>query len=389
MNKQHKLATRLIHDCEEPRVEGSVSLPIFQSATYRAVAPAEGESTYDDIRYLRLSNSPNHQRLAGKLAGLCDAEAALVMGSGMAAISTSILSLLRAGDHILAQDCLYGGTLSFLQEEARDMGVDVDFVNIDDPTAWERVRRPETRLFYVETMSNPLLQVPDLPAVVDFCQQHCLTSLIDNTFASPILFQPLSMGFDIELHSATKYLNGHSDIVAGCVAASAEHIARITHRLNHLGGILDPHACFLLHRGIKTLDLRMTQQCRNAQFLAEQLLSHPSVRAVHYPGLETHPAHERAMAWFGNRGGGVLSFSVDGDGHRAQRVLDRLQLAVDAPSLGGVETLVSRPAVSSHAGQSAEQRQALGIGDELIRLAVGIEAAEDLWDDLSQALAST
>ena len=387
MNKRHQLATRLIHDSEEPRIEGSVTLPIFQSATYRAATPEEG-TAYDDIRYLRLSNSPNHQRLAGKLAGLCEAEAALVTGSGMAAISTAILSLVRAGDHILAQDCLYGGTLSFLQEEAVDMGIDVDFVDIEDPASWTKSLRPETRIFYVETMSNPLLQVPELPAVVDFCRQHSLISLIDNTFASPAIFQPLSMGFDVELHSATKYLNGHSDIVAGCVASSAEHIARITHRLNHLGGILDPHACFLLHRGLKTLDLRMTQQCRNAQFLAERLHEHDKVDAVHYPGLPGHSAHTRASQWFKGYGGGVLSFAIKGDGEQAQRVLDRLALAVDAPSLGGVESLVSRPAVSSHAGQTAQQRLSLGIGDELIRVAVGIEAAEDLWDDFSQALAA-
>ncbi|HJN30664.1 MAG TPA: aminotransferase class I/II-fold pyridoxal phosphate-dependent enzyme [Candidatus Latescibacteria bacterium] len=380
---KRQFSTRLIHDSEEPRIEGAVSLPIFQSATYRATSG--DETTYDDIRYLRLSNSPNHQRLAQKLAGLCEAEAALVTGSGMAAISTTLLSLVKTGDHILAQDCLYGGTLSFLHEEAPGLGIDVDFVDAEEPDSWAEVCRPQTRLFYVETMSNPLLKVPDLPAVVDFCQQHSLTSLIDNTFASPALFQPLSMGFDVELHSATKYLNGHSDIVAGCVASTREHISTITHRLNHLGGILDPHACFLLHRGLKTLELRMTQQCHNAQMLAERLQEHPDVSQVHYPGLSSHPAHQRASEWFGGCGG-VLSFSVVGDGARAQRLLNQLTLAVDAPSLGGVETLVSRPAVSSHAGQSAQQRQTLGISDQLIRVAVGIEAAQDLWDDFEQAL---
>ena len=308
-----------------------------------------------------------------------------MMGSGMAAITTTIMSMVRTGDHILAQDCLYGGTLSFLREEAADMGIEVDFVDIEDPDDWARKRRPSTRLFYVETMSNPLLQVPDLPAVVDFCREHGLTSLIDNTFASPVNFQPLTMGFDIEMHSATKYLNGHSDIVAGCVVSTTQHIEAVTHRLNHLGGILDPHACFLLHRGLKTLQLRVTQQCLNAQYLAQRLQEHPGVSCVHYPGLMSHAAHERAAAWFVGSGG-VFSFAIHGDGDAAQRVLNALELATDAPSLGGVETLVTRPAISSHAGQTPEERKALGIGDELIRVAVGIEAPEDLWDDFAAGL---
>lgn len=386
MKERYDLATRLIHGAESPRIEGAVTLPIFQTATYQA-APDSAADDYDDIRYLRLSNSPNHQRLGAKLADLCDGEAGLVTGSGMAAISTTIMSLAKAGDHILAQDCLYGGTLSLLREEVAHMGIEVDFVDIDDPDAWARSLRPSTRLFYVETMSNPLLQVPDLPAVVHFCRQHGLTSLIDNTFASPVNFRPLGMGFDIELHSATKYLNGHSDIVAGCVISTAERIAGVTHRLNHLGGILDPHACFLLHRGLKTLHLRVGQQCHNAQYLAERLETHPAVKKVHYPGLASHVAHERATEWFAGAGG-VFSFSVDGDGAAAQRVLNALDLAVDAPSLGGVETLVTRPAITSHAGQSAAQRQALGIGDELIRVAIGIEAAQDLWADFEAGLST-
>ena len=379
------LRTRLIHGGLE-RVEGSVVQPVFQSATYEAAE----EVSYDDIRYLRLSNSPNHRDLAARLAGICGGEAAAVAGSGMAAITTTLLTLLesepgRDRPHLLAQDCLYGGTLSFLAEDAPALGISVDFVGGDDPEEWAARARPGTRAFLVESLTNPLLEVADLEAVTAFCRERGIVSVIDNTFASPVNYRPLEAGFDVELHSATKYLNGHSDIVAGAVVSTAERVRRVTHKMNHLGGVLDPHACFLLQRGLKTLSLRVEEQNRNALFLARRLAEHPAVGAVHYPGLAGHPGHERARRWFA-AGGGVLSFDLGGV-EEARRLIGRLELAVEAPSLGGVETLVSRPAVSSHAGQSPERRRALGIGDGLVRVAVGIEAAGDLWADFEAALA--
>ena len=378
------LRTRLIHGGLD-RVEGSVVQPVFQSATWEA----EETASYDDIRYLRLSNSPNHRDLAARLAGICGGEAAVVAGSGMAAITTTLLTLLEAEPgrerpHLLAQDCLYGGTLSFLAEDAPALGIDVDFVGGDDPEEWAARARRGTGAFLVESLTNPLLEVADLEAVAAFCRERGIVSVIDNTFASPVNYRPLEAGFDIELHSATKYLNGHSDLVAGAVVSSAERVRRVTHKMNHLGGVLDPHACFLLQRGLKTLALRVEQQNRNALFLARRLADHPAVAAVHYPGLAGHPGHERARRWFAGCGG-VLSFDVE-SADAARRLIDGLELAVEAPSLGGVETLVSRPAVSSHAGQSPGQRRALGIGDGLVRVAAGIEAAEDLWADFEAAL---
>ena len=386
MSRCHDLRTRLIHGGLH-RVAGAVVQPVFQTATYEA----EETASYDDIRYLRLSNSPNHRDLAARLAAITGGEAAVVAGSGMAAITTTLLTLLesapgRERPHLLAQDCLYGGTLSFLAEDAPTLGIDVDFVNGDDDhQEWASRSRPGTRAFLVESLTNPLLEVADLEAVTAFCRERGIVSVIDNTFASPVNYRPLEAGFDVELHSATKYLNGHSDIVAGAVISTQERIRRVTHKMNHLGGVLDPHACFLLQRGLKTLALRVEQQNHNALFLAQRLAEHSSVAAVHYPGLAGHPGHERARRWFAGCGG-VLSFDLGGP-EAARRLIDRLELAVEAPSLGGVETLVSRPAVSSHAGQSPERRRALGIGDGLVRVAVGIEAAEDLWADFEAALA--
>jgi cystathionine beta-lyase/cystathionine gamma-synthase len=375
------LRTRLIHSGLD-RTDGAVVQPVFQSATYEA----DAASSYDDIRYLRLNNSPNHRDLAARLTAITGGEAAVVAGSGMAAITTTLLALLESGGHVLAQDCLYGGTLSFLAVDAPGMGIAVDTVDGDAADTWAAKVRDDTRVFLVESLSNPTLRIADLEAVVAFCRERGITSVIDNTFTSPVNFRPLEMGFDVELHSATKYLNGHSDLVAGCAISSSVIIDRVTHKLNHLGATLDPHACFLLQRGMKTLVLRVQQQNANAAYLAQRLAGDPAVEHVNYPTLDNHPHRERASRWFAGCGG-VLSFSVVGGGVAAQGMMDRLTLAVDAPSLGGVETLVSRPAVSSHAGQPPEQRASLGIGDGLVRVAVGIEAAEDLWADFESALA--
>ena len=218
-----------------------------------------------------------------------------------------------------------------------------------------------------------------------FANKHNLVAIIDNTFASPVNFRPLEIGFDVVVHSCTKYLNGHSDIVAGCIVGTQEMIARVTHRLNHLGATLDPHACFLLHRGIKTLVLRVKQQNANALQLATFLETHPKVAKVYYPGLKSHPHHERASRLF-NGCSGVLSFEIDGDVAYTDRVLSRLKLSVVAPSLGGVETLITRPVQTSHSGMTPQQQKAAGISDKLIRVAVGIEDGDDLCADFKQAL---
>ena len=377
------LETRLIHAGEpRPPIEGAVVLPVFQSATF---ASAEGE-TYDDIRYIRLNNTPNHRALHEKLAAISGGETALVTASGMAAISTTLLALLGTGDHFLAQDCLYGGTHSLLSEDMPGLGIEFDFIKGNEPDTWAGRLRPRTRLIFVETMTNPLLEVADLEAVVAFARRHGLVSVIDNTFASPVNFRPLELGFDLELHSCTKYLNGHSDIVGGCVIGSRDLVGRIVHKLNHFGGSMDPHACFLLHRGLKTLALRVRQQNENGLHLARSLREHPAVETVNYPGLEDHPQHQRARRLFAGCGG-VLSFELGGDVGEADRLIAWLELPISGPSLGGVESLITRPAATAHAGLTPEERQEIGLSERLIRVAVGIESPQDLSADFEQALA--
>lgn len=374
--------TRLIHAGEpDPPIEGAVSMPVFQSAMFVYA----GERAYHDIPYIRLSNTPNHEVLHAKLAALENAEAALVASSGMAAISTSLLTLLSSGDHMLAQGCLYGGTHELVTKDLPALGISSDFIDATDPGSWEVLLRPETRLLYVETIANPLMDVPALRAVVDFCRAHGLVSVIDNTFASPVNFRPPEWGFDLSLHSGTKYLNGHSDLVAGAVVGRAGLVERITHKLNHLGGSLDPHACFLLHRGMKTLGIRVEYQNRSALAVASWLDGHPAVERVHYPGLESHPGHAVATELFEGYGG-MLSFELAGGVEAAEGFMRRARLPVIAPSLGGVESLLTRPATTSHAGLSPAERERAGISDALVRASIGIEHPHDLIADFAQAL---
>ncbi len=255
----------------------------------------------------------------------------------------------------------------------------------NDPGSWEKKLKPSTKAIYVETMTNPLIQVADLKAVVDFAKAHHLVSMIDNTFASPINFRPPEWGFDLSLHSCTKYLNGHSDIVAGAVIGKADLVQKTVHKLNHLGGSLDPHACFLLHRGMKTLGVRVRYQNESTLKIARFLENHPSILKVNYPGLPSHPAHERARSLFEGFSG-MLSFEVKGGLEAAERFMKKTTLPVIAPSLGGIETLLTRPATTSHAGLSPEERRRLGISEALIRMSVGIESPEDIIDDFEQAL---
>lgn len=376
------LDTKVVHAGEpRPRIKGAVSMPIFCSANYEA----GGEASYHDLKYIRLNNTPNHQALHEKLAAVEGGEAALVMASGMAAISTTLLTVLKSGDHLLAQDCLYGGTHSLLTEDFEQFGIEVSFVSLHKPETWKQALRPNSRGFYVETMTNPLVQVGAVDEVPGFCRENGLVSMVDNTFATPVNFRPLEHGFDLVLHSATKYLNGHSDIVAGAVIGSASLVEKVLHRLNHLGGSLDPHACFLFQRGMKTLVLRMQRQNSNAQALAEFLSQQSAVARVNYPGLPDHPDHERASRLLKGCGG-VLSFELEGGEGAAEALIKNLQLPVSAPSLGGVETLVTLPSRSSHSGMPREDRLKAGISDGLVRVAIGIEDPEEIIDDFRQAI---
>jgi cystathionine beta-lyase/cystathionine gamma-synthase len=288
--------TKLIHAGEpEPRYGGAVSLPIFQSAMYETRGDEGG---YHDVRYIRLNNTPNHVALHEKLAALENAEAALVTASGMAAISTSLLTVLSQGDHLLVQDCLYGGTHTLITHDFERFGIEYDTIDGTDPRSWKAKLRSNTRAIYVESIANPLMSVSDLAGVTAFAREHGLVSMIDNTFASPVNFRPAEWGFDLSLHSCTKYLNGHNDIVAGAVIGRADLVEQARLTLNHLGGSLDPHACFLLHRGMKTLALRVRHQNVSALAIARFLEEHPAVDSVNYPGLTANASHERAAEFF-------------------------------------------------------------------------------------------
>jgi cystathionine beta-lyase/cystathionine gamma-synthase len=378
-----RIGTALLHaGAPHPRFAGAVAHPVFQSATFEA----SGGGDYHDVRYIRLNNTPNHAVLHARLAALEGGEAALVAASGMAAITTTLLSLLQSGDHVLAHRTLYGGTHDFLTKDLPRLGIEHTFVDADQPESWAKALRPQTRAFYVETMTNPLLEVLDLQAVTAFCREIGLVSIVDNTCATPVNYRPIEHGFDVVLHSATKYLNGHSDIVAGVVVGRAPLVKEVKHKLDHLGGSLDPHACFLFERGLKTLALRVRYQNESALGIARFLERHPAVARVHYPGLESHPRHSRAKKWFAGCAG-LMSFELKDGLPAAERFLQRVKLPVNAPSLGGVESLATRPATTSHAGLTPAQRAALGIGDGLVRLSVGIEATEDLLEDFTEALA--
>ena len=383
MTKQYKhIETKLIHAGEaEPRVMGAVSLPIFQTAMFEYA----GEESYHDTRYIRLNNTPNHLALHAKLAALENAQAALVTASGMAAISTTLLTVLGAGDHLLAQDCLYGGTHDLLTKDFGGWGLGYDFIEGDNPDSWKQKLKPNTKAIYVEAISNPTIQVTDLKAAVKFAKDHELVSIIDNTFASPINFRPAEHGFDLSLHSCTKYLNGHSDIVGGAVIGRADLIEKIKHKLDHLGGSMDPHAAFLLHRGMKTLALRVRHQNQSALRIAQFLEGHATVSRVNYAGLESHRGHQRARELFEGFSG-MLSFELRGGVAAADKFMQRVAIPIVAPSLGGVETLVTRPSITSHAGMSREDRERLGISDSLVRVSVGIEATDELIEDFDQAL---
>ena len=374
--------TKLIHTGEpRPRINGAINVPIFQSSTYEYT----GEGSYHDVRYLRLSNTPNHLALHKKLAALEGSEAALVTSSGMSAISTGLLTFLKTGDHLLAHNTLYGGTADFVNNELSGYGIEHDLIDASNPSNWDSKLKPNTKVIYIETITNPLMDVPELGKIVEFAKSNGLISMIDNTFASPLLYCPVVQGFDLSLHSCTKYINGHSDIVAGAVIGSANYVDQVTKNLNHLGGSLDSNACFLLHRGIKTLALRMKKQCENALLIAHFLENHPQVKKVNFPGLESSSSFERAKEHLCGFGA-MLSFEIDGDVDQADQFINLLQYAISAPSLGGVESLVTRPVTTSHALMDKAEREIAGISDRLIRFSVGIEAADDLIADLQQAL---
>ncbi len=380
---QPGLSTRAVHAGEAPPRPGEpVVTPLAQTSTFFTEAEPKGE-----VLYTRYGTNPNHLVVGRKLAALEGAEAALVLASGMAAESMAVLAFAGAAasrNHIVAQAELYGGTLGLLRHDLPALGIETTFV--DDDGGWEAAVRPETALLYAELPVNPTLRIPDFPAIVEVARRHALPLLVDATFATPVNFRPLEHGATLAIHSATKYLGGHSDLTAGAVAGSAADIERVRQKMKAFGGVLDPHATWLLERGMKTLALRVERHNASALALAQWLETHAAVARVLYPGLPSHPDHERAQRLLDGFGG-MLSMVVRGGDEAAVRVCGRLRLLRVAPSLGGVDTLVSMPRYTSHAALSREQRLAAGIDDGFIRISVGIEDVADLRADLAQALA--
>jgi len=361
--------------------------PIYQTSTFQVTdSEQQLRATHTDMFYTRYGN-PTHTAVEARIAELEGADAALLFASGMNAITTSILALVKAGDHIVAQRDIYGGVTKFLSAWLPKLGVETTFVDTTDYDQHARAIRPHTRLLYLESPTNPTLRVVDLRKPVAIAKERQIITLIDSTFATPINQRPAEFGIDLVLHSGTKYFGGHTDLICGVAAGRRDLIDEIHHTRTTLGGTMDPHAAFLLLRGIKTLAVRLERQNESALRIAEFLSQHGKVRSVNYPFLKGHPQRALAMEQM-KGGGGVLSFEVDGTGEDAKRLSEALHLFTLAPSLGGVESLVSIPVLTSHAMISAEHRQKMGVTEQLVRLSVGIENVEDLIADLEQALAA-
>ncbi|EOL9073019.1 PLP-dependent aspartate aminotransferase family protein [Cronobacter turicensis] len=377
-----KFATLSVHSGTHHDQHGAVMPPIYATSTY--AQPAPGEHT--GYEYSR-SGNPTRHALERAIAELEAGSQGFAFASGLAAIST-VLELLDKESHIVAVDDVYGGTYRLLENvRKRTAGLTVSWVKPDDLAALEAAIRPETRMIWVETPTNPLLKLADLEAIAGLARRRGVISVADNTFASPAIHRPLTLGFDIVVHSATKYLNGHSDVVAGLavVGGNPELAEQLAYLQNAVGGVLDPFSSFLTLRGIRTLALRMERHSASALKIAQRLAQHPQVEKVFFPWLESHPQYalaRRQMAL----AGGMISIVVRGDDLRAAQVIKKLRIFTLAESLGGVESLVSQPFSMTHASIPLEQRLANGITPQLIRLSVGIEDAEDLLADLEQAL---
>ena len=371
-------STLSIHGPPHRGADGDPAVtPIYQSSTFRM--PASGE-----VLYSRYGNNPNQVEVARRYAALEGAERSVFLSSGNAATALAHLAVLRPGDHLIASEWIYGGTRALFDQEFVRHGISVTYVSPDQPREWRRAIRKTTRAIFVEALTNPLLRVVDLDAVSKVTRDRGLALLVDGTFASPINLRPLEHGADVVITSATKYLGGHSDVIAGAVAGSAPFIDEVTRLMRNWGSALDPHAAWLVERGMKTLPLRIERHNANAREVANWALTRREFQAVHWPGLEQHPDHATARAMLAGFGG-LVGLQLDGAA-AAARLCARLEMIVHAPSLAGVESLISEPRLTSHAGLTAEQRTALGIPDGFLRLSCGCEDARDIIRDLEQAL---
>jgi cystathionine beta-lyase/cystathionine gamma-synthase len=378
--------TAAVHGASDlEKRNGPVTSPIFQTSTFEVTDNDEQQRVTTTDRYYTRWGNPTITEAEQTIAALEGVEAARVFASGMGAITTTVLALLKAGDHIVAQRDVYGGAMKFLSQWLPKMGIETTFVDTTDFTQHERAIRPNTKLLYLESPTNPTLRVVDFRKAASLARQHGLISMVDSTFGTPINQHPSEYGIDLVMHSGTKYLSGHADLTCGAVAGREELIQQINDTRTTLGNVMDPHAAWLLIRGMKTVAVRVARHNENALRVAEFLEQHAKVKSVHYPFLQNHSQHAIAREQMSG-GGGMVTFEVEGSGEDACRVSEAMRFFRLATSLGGVESLVSIPVLTSHAMISAEQRQQMGVTEQMIRLSVGIENADDLIADLENAL---
>ncbi len=387
-NKPSRFATDAVHSGTQ-HIGDAVNTPIFQSSTYKLTDERYAgwaAGAQHTLLYARLS-SVNSDAVAQKLAALEGGEDAETFSSGMAAISTTLMAMLNQGDHIVASADIYGGTYGLLTEEFPRFGISTTMADMRDPASYEAAIQPNTKILYIETLTNPVLKICDIEAMAEVAKRHNLLLIIDNTFASPWGCKPLTLGVDLVIHSTTKYLGGHSDILGGAVVGSKEHIAKIFMRKVHFGAAPDPHSCYLLERGMRTLDVRMPRICENAFTLATRLEQHDAIELVYHSKLESHPDYEIGQRILPN-GSGMVAFVVKGGDEAALKFMRNLTLIYEATSLGGVESLIECPFNSSHMFVPEEVRMEAGVVPGFVRLSIGIEDVEDLWSDIEGALAS-
>ena len=386
MTKKNKqdFETRAIHEGQDPDPStGAIMTPIYATSTYVQERPGVHKG-YDYSR----SGNPTRKALEDCIASLEEGKAGFAFSSGLAAMST-VMEILSSGDHVIAMDDLYGGTYRLFEDvKKRSAGLDFTFTNLNLLGNLEASLKPNTKMIWVESPSNPLLKIVDLKEISDFAKKHNLISVCDNTFCSPYIQKPLDLGFDIVVHSATKYLNGHSDVIGGVVVTSIERddlTEKLTFLANAIGAVMGPFDSFLVLRSLKTLSVRMECHCKNAMKIAEFLEQHQAIETVIYPGLASHPQHniaKKQMPLFG----GMITIIIKGGLSRATQFLERTNIFALAESLGGVESLIEHPAIMTHASMPKEVREAIGVVDGLIRISVGLESLDDLIDDLNQAL---
>lgn len=390
MVKDKGFSTNAVHagESRDPST-GALSTPIYETSVFAFSSTRELIDVMSNKKqgyvYTRFGN-PTVRKLERKMADLEGAEDAAAFSSGMAAISSTIFTLVSSGDHIISTRDLYGGTIGFFKNMLPRFGVEVSFVESTDLEEMKAAIRKNTKIIYAETPTNPTLKIVDLPSIAELSEKRGITTVVDSTFASPYNLKPIEFGIDVVIHSATKYLGGHNDVTAGVVCGVGDFIQKLVETRKPLGGTLDPHAAWLLLRGLKTLGLRIERHNTNGIAVAKYLEKQSRVKRVYYPGLQNHPQHSIArqqMKGFG----GVVSFEIDGDLETTINFVDNLKLCSIAPTLGGTETLVTQPVTSSHYFVSAEDRKKMGITDQLVRLSLGIEDPEDIVADLEQAFA--